>query len=174
VCGTGCVLDPRVRCPCTHARAPQLDKGPLVAPSPGHVRANLLFSMRLLPVRGKPGVTHLQVSRTSAVTGASIVCAPAALRPAARPPPPRTEKPGRRAWPLSAPHKTLLALPPPSGAPGTQMINWLDLGGNTVPPLVANLVTERWYFQGVMRRLNRHIQEHGLAEAEPGAAAGGK
>jgi hypothetical protein len=54
------------------------------------------------------------------------------------------------------------------------MINWLDLGGNTVPPLVANLVTERWYFQGVMRRLNRHIQEHGLAEAEPGAAAGGK
>lgn len=28
-----------------------------------------------------------------------------------------------------------------------QMINWLDLGANTVPPLVANAVTERWYMQ---------------------------
>ena len=29
----------------------------------------------------------------------------------------------------------------------SQMVNWLDLGGNTVPEGVANLVTERWYFQ---------------------------
>ncbi|GAB4824195.1 hypothetical protein N2152v2_011241 [Parachlorella kessleri] len=41
-----------------------------------------------------------------------------------------------------------------------QMVNWLDLGGNTVPEWIANLVTERWYFQGAMRRLHTYIAQH--------------
>jgi hypothetical protein len=54
-----------------------------------------------------------------------------------------------------------------------QMVNWLDLGANTVPPLVSNAVTERWYFPGVVRRLNRHLRERGLAPQQQGGGAGG-
>lgn len=56
------------------------------------------------------------------------------------------------------------------------MVNWLDLGANTVPPLMANAVTERWYFQALMRRLNRHLQQQrggsgGGSDGGPKAAA---
>jgi hypothetical protein len=53
------------------------------------------------------------------------------------------------------------------------MVNWLDLGGNTVPPLVANAVTERWYFQALMGRLNRHLRERGGGGSSGGGGGGG-
>lgn len=84
----------------------EVEDGPFAKPAKGHVRANLLFAMRMKEAEGRPGTTRLQ------------------------------------------------------------MINWLDLGANTVPHLVANAVTERWYFQGMMRRLNEIIQRNGLAKKE--------
>ncbi|KIZ06461.1 hypothetical protein MNEG_1495 [Monoraphidium neglectum] len=93
-----------------------VEDGPLQKAAKGHVRANLLFAMRVSPAldsEGRPGASHLQ------------------------------------------------------------MVNWLDLGANTVPPLVSNAVTERWYFPGVVRRLNRHLRERGLAPQQQGGGAGG-
>ncbi|GBF99101.1 hypothetical protein Rsub_11910 [Raphidocelis subcapitata] len=58
------------------------------------------------------------------------------------------------------------------GATRLEMVNWLDLGANTVPPLIANGVTERWYFQALMRRLNRYIDENGLAAGADGGGGG--
>lgn len=48
-----------------------------------------------------------------------------------------------------------------------QMINWLDLGRDTVPPWLANTITERWFFQGLMRRLRRYTAQHGLTADTP-------
>ena len=42
------------------------------------------------------------------------------------------------------------------------MLNWLDLGRDTVPPALANLITERWYMQALLGRLRRHARSHGL------------
>ncbi|KAL4422524.1 hypothetical protein ABPG75_008721 [Micractinium tetrahymenae] len=56
------------------------------------------------------------------------------------------------------------------GRPGVtrlQMINWLDLGRDTVPVWLANAVTERWFFQGVDRRLRRYLSRHGLRPDTP-------
>lgn len=43
-----------------------------------------------------------------------------------------------------------------------QMINWLDLGRDTVPTFLANGVSERWFFPALMQRLRRHTRAHGL------------
>ncbi len=62
-----------------------------------------------------------------------------------------------------------------------QMINWLDLGSTkkynaaNVPPWLANAVTERWYFQALMRRLRKHTaaqrRSQGATAALTAAAA---
>lgn len=58
------------------------------------------------------------------------------------------------------------------GRPGCrlQMINWIDLGRNTVPPKLLNAITTRWYFQALRRRLERYIKAHGLDAATPRSA----
>eukprot|EP00887_Chlorella_sp_A99_P001553 scaffold8.g1553.t1 len=57
------------------------------------------------------------------------------------------------------------------GRPGCrlQMINWIDLGRNTVPPKLLNAITTRWYFQALRRRLER--MGSAVADSLPGFLA---
>lgn len=90
------------------------------------VRANLLFAMRMRKVEGQPGRCHMQVRLTSLRTSSAARCPSSPVCAACRP--------VQRRQSLPVPLVCFLY----------QMVNWLDLGRDTVPPWLANTITERW------------------------------